>query len=133
MSVVPAPFGFGIWTSHVTPTVLGAPCVVMSRFDAAGAIDLIEEHGVTALAAVSTQFLMLLESPAFRDEAFRSLRVMFTGGEAVPERRAVEFEGRTGAPGVQVYGSKKNRAPRRTTPPHGPAPPCRAAGRRARA
>ena len=34
MSLVPAPFGFGIWTSHVTPTALGAPCVVMSRFDA---------------------------------------------------------------------------------------------------
>src|SRR6476469_9708982 len=24
MSVVPAPFGFGIWTSHVTPTTFGA-------------------------------------------------------------------------------------------------------------
>jgi hypothetical protein len=34
MSVLPAPFGFGIWTSHVTPTVLGAPCVLMDRFDA---------------------------------------------------------------------------------------------------
>ncbi len=34
MSVLPAPFGFGIWTGHVTPTVLGAPCVVMPGFDA---------------------------------------------------------------------------------------------------
>ena len=25
MSVLPAPFGFGIWTAHVTPTLLGAP------------------------------------------------------------------------------------------------------------
>ena len=50
MSLVPAPFGFGIWTSHVTPTVLGAPCVVMSRFDAATAMDLIAEHRVTVLA-----------------------------------------------------------------------------------
>ncbi len=129
MSVVPAPFGFGIWTSHVTPTVLGAPCVVMSRFDAAGAIDLIEEHGVTTLAAVSTQFLMLLESPAFRDEAFRSLRVMFTGGEAVPERRAVEFEDRTGALVLQFYGSNETGALSRTTTRDDRAHRLRTAGR----
>jgi acyl-CoA synthetase len=115
MSLVPAPFGFGVWTSHVTPALLGAPCVVLSRFDAATAIDLIEEHDVTVLAAVSTQFLMLLESPAFREEAFRSLRVMFTGGEAVPERRAAEFEERTGALVLQFYGSNETGALSRTT------------------
>jgi acyl-CoA synthetase len=115
MSVVPAPFGFGIWTSHVTPTVLGSPCAVLSRFDAARAIDLIEQHGVTVLSAVTTQFLMLLESPAFREEAFASLRVMFTGGEAVPERRAAEFEDRTGALVLQFYGSNETGALSRTT------------------
>lgn len=115
MSVVPAPFGFGIWTSHITPTVLGSPCVVMSRFDAATAIDLIEEHRVTVLGAVTTQFLMLLESPAFRHDAFSSLRVMFTGGEAVPERRASEFEDRTGALVLQFYGSNETGALSRTT------------------
>lgn len=29
MSVVPAQFGFGLWTSHFTPTILGIPCVVL--------------------------------------------------------------------------------------------------------
>lgn len=115
MSVVPAPFGFGIWTSHITPTVLGSPCVVMSRFDADRAIDLIEEYRVTVLSAVTTQFLMVLESPAFRPEAFASLRVMFTGGEAVPERRAAEFEDRTGALVIQFYGSNETGALSRTT------------------
>ena len=28
LSALPAPFGFGIWTAHVTPTALGAPCVL---------------------------------------------------------------------------------------------------------
>ena len=115
MSLVPAPFGFGVWTSHVTPTALGAPCVVLSRFDAATAIDLIEEHRVTVLAAVTTQFLMLLESPRFHEDAFASLRVMFTGGEAVPERRAAEFEARTGAHVLQFYGSNETGALSRTT------------------
>jgi acyl-CoA synthetase len=30
-----APFGFGIWTGHVTPTLLGAPTVLLPQFDAA--------------------------------------------------------------------------------------------------
>ena len=129
MSLVPAPFGFGIWTSHVTPTALGAPCIVLSRFDATSAIELIEEHRVTALAAVSTQFLMLLESPAFRADAFTSLRVMFTGGEAVPERRAAEFEDRTGALVLQFYGSNETGALSRTTTRDDRAHRLRTAGR----
>jgi acyl-CoA synthetase len=115
MSVVPAPYGFGLWTSHVTPTALRSPCVTMSQFDAGQAIDLIEEHRVTVLAAVTTQFLMLLESPAFRPEAFASLRVMFTGGEAIPARRAADFEDRTGALVLQFYGSNETGALSRTT------------------
>lgn len=29
LSAVPAPFGFGLWTAHVTPTLLGVPTVVL--------------------------------------------------------------------------------------------------------
>src|SRR4051812_33916685 len=39
---VPAPFGFGLWTSHFSPTLLGAPTIIMERFDADQALDLIE-------------------------------------------------------------------------------------------
>src|SRR5690606_27962816 len=35
LSLIPAPFGFGLWTAHFTPLILGCTTVVMSRFDAA--------------------------------------------------------------------------------------------------
>ncbi len=63
LSAIPAPFGFGIWTAHVTPAVLGAPTVVHERFDADAVIRAIERERVTVLACVSTQFLMMLKSP----------------------------------------------------------------------
>ncbi|MEE3328634.1 MAG: class I adenylate-forming enzyme family protein [Myxococcota bacterium] len=110
MSVVPAPFGFGIWTSHITPTLLGAPCVVMPRFDAEEALALIEEHRVSVLAAVSTQFIMMLEADGAKTRDLSSLRVLFTGGEAVPYARAAEFEERTGAGVLQFYGSNETGA-----------------------
>ena len=107
MSVVPTPFGFGLWTSHFTPTLLGAPCVVMERFSADGMLELIERHRVTVLSCVTTQFVMALNSPGMDRRDLSSLRVMFTGGEAIQYGRAEEFEQRTGATLLNFYGSNE--------------------------
>jgi acyl-CoA synthetase len=115
LSAIPAPFGFGIWTSHVTPAVLGAPTVVHERFDADAVIAAIERERVTVLACVSTQFLMMLKSPAIEHHDLSSLRCMFTGGEAVPYERAARFEDVTGAHVLQFYGSNETGALSRTT------------------
>ncbi len=110
MGVLPAPFGFGLWTAHFTPAILGCPTVVMERFDAEEALDLIEREQVTVLCCVSTQFIMLLNAQAERPRDLSSLRSMFTGGEAVPFERAAEFERATGAKVLQFYGSNETGA-----------------------
>jgi acyl-CoA synthetase len=110
MSVVPAPFGFGIWTSHVTPTLLGVPTVVMPRFDARAALEAIARHRVSVLAAVSTQFILMLEAMEQGHPGPDSLRALFTGGEAVPYARAAAFEESTGALVLQFYGSNETGA-----------------------
>nr|WP_308198267.1 class I adenylate-forming enzyme family protein [Rhodococcus sp. ARC_M6] len=115
LGAVPAPFGFGLWTSHFLPALLGAPNVVMERFDVAVMIDLIERERVTVLNCVSTQFKMLLRSEAADKADLGSLRVMFTGGEAVPYSEALAFEERTGAAVLQFYGSNETGAVSVTT------------------
>ena len=115
MCVVPAPFGFGIWSGHVTPAMLGVPTLLMSRFSVDGAIAMIERQRPTVLAAVSTQLVMLVNSPALKSHDLTSLRVVFTGGEALPYGRAAEFEERTGARVLQFYGSNETGAVSRTT------------------
>lgn len=116
MSALPAPVGFGLWTAHFTPTLLGAPTVLTRRFDARATIDALERHRVTVLAAVSTQFIMLLESGGFDGGRKLALRALFTGGEAVPERQARNFEIRTGARVLQFYGSNETGAVSATRP-----------------
>jgi acyl-CoA synthetase len=112
---VPAPFGFGLWTAHFSPGVLGAPTVVAARFDVERApCAAIAEHRVSVLACVSTQFIMMLNSPLLDELDLSSLRVMFTGGEAVPYARAAAFEDRTGAKVLQFYGSNETGALSRT-------------------
>ncbi|WP_067797025.1 class I adenylate-forming enzyme family protein [Actinomadura formosensis] len=110
MGAVPSPFGFGLWTAHFSPAALGVPTVLMERFDAHAALDLIERHRVTVLHCVSTQFIMLLNAQAERERDLSSLRCMFTGGEAVPYDRAARFEETTGAKVLQFYGSNETGA-----------------------
>ncbi len=129
MSVIPAPFGFGLWTAHFTPALLGSPCVLMRRFDPEQCLQLIERERVTVLACVSTQFVMLLNSPAFDAHDLSSLRTMFTGGEMVPAERAAEFEDRTGCSVLQFYGSNETGALSGTTRRDPPERRLRTAGR----
>jgi acyl-CoA synthetase len=108
MSVVPAPFGFGQWTAHFTPTYLGAPAVVAERFSPAQTLELLERERVTVLCAVSTQFRMLLAEPWFEQRDLSALRLMFTGGESVPYESARRFEEITGAAILNFYGSNES-------------------------
>lgn len=110
MSLLPAPFGFGLWTSHFAPTILGAACVVADRFDPVAAIDAIVAERVTVLALVPTQFQMLMAQDRFDRADLSSLRVMFTGGEMIPYDRAAAFEDRTGCTILQFYGSNETGA-----------------------
>lgn len=129
LSALPTPFGFGLWTSHFTPAILGAPCIVCARFNPEAVLAAIERYRVTVLAAVSTQFVMLLNSPAIDTYDLSSLRVMFTGGEMVPYERAREFEQRTGATVLQFYGSNETGALSATTLDDPPELRLRTAGR----
>jgi acyl-CoA synthetase len=104
---VPAPFGFGLWTAHFSPGVLGCPTVLAAKFDVERTLRAVAAHRVSVLACVSTQFIMMLNSPLLDELDLSSLRVMFTGGEAVPFARAAAFEDRTGATVLQFYGSNE--------------------------
>ncbi len=107
LPVIPTPFGFGLWTTHITPILLGSPTVLLDRFTVAAACAAIEQHRVTVLCCVSTQLTMIMADPASRDYDLSSLRVVFTGGEALPYRPAHEFEKLTGATILQFYGSNE--------------------------
>jgi acyl-CoA synthetase len=107
LPVIPMPFGFGIWTSHTTPIFLGATAVILDRFSARATCEAIAKHQATVLCCVSTQLTMLIADSASREYDLTSLRIVFTGGEALPYRPAAEFEKLTGANILQFYGSNE--------------------------
>ncbi|MBX8690365.1 AMP-binding protein [Mycobacterium sp. 20091114027_K0903767] len=107
LPIIPAPFGFGIWTAHTTPIYLGATTILLEKFDAAAACKAIARHRVSVLCCVSTQLMMIMADRASREHDLSSLRVVFTGGEALPYQRAADFEELTGATILQFYGSNE--------------------------
>lgn len=115
LGAVPGPFGFGLWTAHYAPAMLGIPVILMERFSAPQMIRFIEQERVTVLACVSTQFKMMLDAAELVGADVQSLRVMYTGGEAVPYERAREFEERVDARVLQFYGSNEGGAVTNTT------------------
>jgi acyl-CoA synthetase len=125
----PMPFGFGLWTSHVSPILLGATTVLAPRFSAAATLAAIEREKVTVLAAVSTQFILMLADPDLDRRDLSSLRVLFTGGESIPFARAVEWEERTGSKLLQFYGSNETGLLSGTTLDDPPEIRLRSAGR----
>lgn len=107
LPVIPTPFGFGIWTSHTSPIYLGATAVIQERFNPRATCQAIAEHQITVLCCVSTQLTILMADRASRECDLSSLRVVFTGGEALPYRPAAEFEKLSGAKILQFYGSNE--------------------------
>lgn len=107
LPVIPTPFGFGLWTSHTTPIYLGATAVILERFTPRTACEAIARYRPTVLCCVSTQLTMLMADSASREHDLSSLRVVFTGGEALPYRPASEFEELTGCKILQFYGSNE--------------------------
>ena len=107
MSVVPSPFGYGLWTAHVMPPLVGMPCVLHERFSAGATLRAVAEHRVSVLACVTTQLNMMLASPALADTDLSSLRVLYAGGERLSPDNAREWERRTGSVILQFYGSNE--------------------------
>lgn len=115
LCAVPAAVGFGLWSGHFIPTLLGAPTVLLPKFNTVQLLQAIQRHRVSVLAAVSTQFIMLLNTPELQGQKLDSLRILYTGGEMVPYQRAAHFEELTGATVLQFYGSNESGALSYTT------------------
>jgi acyl-CoA synthetase len=107
LCAVPSSAGFGLWSGHFIPALLGAPTVLLPKFTVAGMLAAIAAHKVTVLSAVSTQLVMTMAAPESARAGIGSLRVLFTGGEAVPYDKAAAFEDATGATVLQFYGSNE--------------------------
>jgi cyclohexanecarboxylate-CoA ligase len=95
----------GVIYNLLMPLGIGTSVVLMDRWDAGKALDLIAEEGVTFLSAVPTHFHQMLAHPNFTSKQVQTVRLAALGGTRVaPEDVAVVGES-FGAVAKRSYGS----------------------------
>lgn len=103
LGCLPLSHTFGQICGMGTSFRAGATLVLMRRFTAEGALDLMEAEGCTVLMGVPTMYFALLEAASRRPVRPRLDRA-YSGGSALPVRTLAEFEAAFGCPVYEGYG-----------------------------
>lgn len=82
----------------------GATLVMLERFDPSAALAGIERHRATVFDGVPSMYAMMLADPAAGRADLSSLRICAVGGQTMPVAKMDEWEHRSGAPLLELWG-----------------------------
>ncbi len=102
----------------------GWTLVMMTRWDPATALALIERQQCTGMTAISTMVVDLLAHPAYRADALRSLTAIGGGGAPLPAAVGSELTERLGLNYMEGYGLTETIAMTHANPPDRPKLQC---------
>jgi len=124
--LMPAPMAHisGLSNAVMLPGAGGLTSVLMAKWSASDAIELIRREGVTFMMGPPTFFQTMMAAPNFSPDAVASLRLISCGGAGVTPAFVADASRRLGAVVKRTYGSTE--APVVTTS-HVGDPPERAA------
>jgi long-chain acyl-CoA synthetase len=101
---VPLAHSLGLNGGLLAPLLTGATIVILDRFTPEAVFAAIEKHRVTVLPGVATIFRRLLNSAAFAECDFSSVRRAIAGAAPCPWELAVEWREKSGTRIVRGYG-----------------------------
>jgi non-ribosomal peptide synthetase component E (peptide arylation enzyme) len=104
LAVLPIAFIFAQYLNELGVLMYGGTLVLQERFDAAGALDLIEQEGVTYTGVVPSMVPTFLDVPGILDRSFPTMRVVCPAGEAVTRERKEQLEEIFGCATCECYG-----------------------------
>ncbi len=85
LGFMPLAHAIGYYGVFLATLAFGGSYQVMSAFDPAAAVDLIERHGLTYTFAAPTLYHALVRAPNYAPAKMRSLRLVLYGGSSIPE------------------------------------------------
>jgi long-chain acyl-CoA synthetase len=103
LNALPLPHVYGNIVMNGT-FMAGATLVMMERFDAALALAEIARHHVTVFDGVPTMYAMMLADPSLPGTDLSSLRICAVGGQTMPVAKMAEWERRSQAPLLELWG-----------------------------
>lgn len=103
LSALPLPHVYGNIIMNAV-FLAGSRLALMRRFDAATALQLIGELGVTLFEGVPTMYYQMLASPALADADLRSLARCTVGGQTMPSASIETVTRVLGCPVLELWG-----------------------------
>src|SRR4029077_9028469 len=103
LNALPLPHVYGNIVMNGT-FMAGATLVMMERFDPALALAEIARHRATVFDGVPTMYAMMLADPSMPGTDLSSLRICGVGGQTMPAAKMAEWERRSGAPLLELWG-----------------------------
>jgi long-chain acyl-CoA synthetase len=103
LNALPLPHVYGNIVMNGT-FMAGATLVMMERFDPALALAEIQRHHATVFDGVPTMYAMMLADPSLPGTDLSSLRLCAVGGQTMPVAKMQEWERRSGAPLLELWG-----------------------------
>ena len=106
LSVLPMFHVYGLTTALIQPLFSGATLILMTRFAAGEAVDLLKEFKATAFPLVPAICDAISDEMERREEptALKGLRMCFSGAAPLTKEVARRFERLTGARVIEGYG-----------------------------
>jgi fatty-acyl-CoA synthase len=104
MSVLPYFHVTGMTVDMNGTLAAGSTIVMMTRWEAATTLKLIERYQCDAMTAISTMVVDLLAQPDFRPERIASLKSLSGGGAPLPAAVGEQLTGRLGLHYREGYG-----------------------------
>ena len=103
LNALPLPHVYGNIVMNGT-FMAGATLVMMERFDPALALAEIQRHRATVVDGVPTMYAMMLADPSLAGADLSSLLMCAVGGQTMPVAKMTEWEHRSGAPLLELWG-----------------------------
>ncbi|HJY18255.1 MAG TPA: AMP-binding protein, partial [Xanthobacteraceae bacterium] len=100
---LPLPHVYGTVVMNLS-FLLGLTFVMLEKFDARQALESIARHKVSIIDGVPTMYLYMLAHPDFDKFDLSSLRVAVVGGQSMPAAKSMEWQKRSGAPILELWG-----------------------------
>lgn len=94
LATVPMSHGYGLTMGVHTTLTYGAVSVLMPKFDAKGAVNLIKKNKLHFLVGVPNLFRALLRQKGFDGKALRNIYIGYVGGDSAPQKLLDEFNAR---------------------------------------
>jgi long-chain acyl-CoA synthetase len=103
LAILPLFHAYGLTVTLLLPLILGGTVLLQERFHPRAVLSAMEEHRVTALVAVPSQYRLLVKETTPIDTA--SLHLCIAGAERLSEQVGLDFEARFGQPILEGYGA----------------------------